>query len=138
MFKFVQFYPSIRHCILPAAAAAASFGSAAFAPASDMPLRHNFIHQLRSVSCRPMRRIERCSIKLGVRTPHPNTKLLFVSSPPKSSFFNILNHLENTCVFFNSSQPSSRDVSYLPNQKFPLVGILASPLTSAGASAGSP
>ena len=85
--------------MLPAAAAAASFGSAAFAPASDMPLRHNFIHQLRSVSYRPMRRIERCSIKLGVRTPHPNTKLLFVSSPLKSSFFNILNHLENTCVF---------------------------------------
>lgn len=78
--------------MLPAVAAAASFGSAASAPASDMPLPHNFIHQLGSVSHRPTRRIESCSIKIGEPNPTPTYQVVvcFLPQPLKSFFSNIL------------------------------------------------
>lgn len=63
--------------------------------------------------------------KLGNRTPHPHTKLLFVSSPATQVIF-FFQHLKSlrkygTCGFFQFFPTTNlKDASYLPNQKFPL------------------
>ena len=144
--SFIGFIPpsDTTHCMLPAVAAAASFGSAASAPASDMPLRHNFIHQLGSVSHRPMRRIESCSIKIGEPNPTPTYQVVVCFFPSHSShlFFQYLkNHLENTVhvVFFHfqffptTNLKDACNIFPTKNSQF-----RRPTRTSAGASAGSP